>query len=336
MDDLDANMTDTQLPPLASTPLPSAPSGAQREAIATQQSLPLHSIDDVSLDSEMLKEIVTTLIGELTKCSTIGALTKLVPVPAQPDSRNIFDEVFTACQKRGSAENLLMLWQNKLASSAFDEVPALNSLKAPTVQVCKEALGPNDDGLSAMNLATVLLNAKEQSLRQMIAIKQKELTNLVAFTSRATVETRLAACWDTAGTSSFLTPEHRAILTHPEIRKRFARTATAIGDSAYLNVSNQRQRREETRHEAQRGAANVNIGNGPQNVQALIEQTLARREQSRRDKKRSKPSGKGKGRAGPAKKSQNQKKEKKTGGVRKNRPQRKGGNPTGQRQQGRR
>lgn len=336
MDDItDPPTSSMGLPIIGNTPLPSTLNNAQQGP--TQQSLPQHSIDDVSLDSDMMKEIVTSLIGELTKCSTIGALTRLVPVPAQPDSRNIFEEVFTACQKRGAAENLLMLWQNKLASSAFGEVSALNSLKAPTVQVCKEALGPNDNGLSAMNLNTVLQNAKEQALRQMIAIKQKELTNLVTFTSRAAVELRLAACWNTAATSAFLTPEHRAILSHPEIGKRFARSATAIGDSAYLNVSNQRQRREETRQEASRGATNVNTGPGVQSVQALIDQTLARREQSRRDK-RNNPSGKGKRRAGPSNK-QNQKKEKKTGGVRKTRKRkdkkRKNGSPTGQGQQGR-
>lgn len=300
--------------------LPSTESAQQLSVPnAGQPSLQSGSTDptDASLDEDLVKDIATALVGDITKCSTIGALVKLVPVPAQPGSRTIFDDVFTACQKKGAAENLLKLWRNKLASSALSEVSALNSLKAPVIQICKEAQGPDDDGLSGMNMDDVVKDAKTAALRQMIAMKEKEFTNLVLFTSRATVERKVASCWALAGNSPHLTPEHRALLAFDEIRKRFARAAAAIGDSAYLKVSNNRQRQEETRQEAAGQATDLTGEKGQRDMQALIDQTLARREQSRRDKNKNKRnrSGKGKRGAGPSG-NQNQKKEKKAGGAR--------------------
>lgn len=283
---------------------------------------------EATLNEEVMKRVFASLIEDISKCSTVGGLARLVPVPAQPGSKTIFEDVFTACQKKGSAEILLKEWRKKLADSAFDKVSMLNSIKAPVVQVCKEAQGPGDGGLSGMNFSSVIKDAKMAALQQMIAIKEKEFNNLVAFSSRMVVERKLAACWEEVVQGPHLTPEHRVILQHEEVVKRMAHTAAAIGASAYLKVANQRQRQQDTSKEAKSSATDLPSGAGQKSMMSLIEEAFNRREQSRRDKNKAKKSrsGNGKRGAGPPRK-QNQKKEKKTGGVKPIR-ERKGGRPT--------
>lgn len=264
----------------------------------------------------VLDQLKKTLVEEISKCSTIAGLVKLVPVPAQPTSKDIFEEVFTACQKKGAAEILLRQWQRHLADSAFDKVSALNAIKAPSVQVCKEALkGTSDAALAGMNFEKVVLDAKTAALTQMIAIKNKEFTNLVTFTSRRVVDTRLAGCWNDISARTQLIPEHLAILSDPDIGRRMSAMATAIGESAYLRITNQKQKAQESKDEAKKNSTDPKSDKGQKNMMALINEVFNRREQSRRDKtsNKRKSSGNGKRGAGPSK-NQNQKKTgKKTG-----------------------
>lgn len=299
--------------------LPSLPARSQTEAPSVTNPPDILWQDPVGLD-DVIDKISEDLTRDINKCNTVGSLVRLVPVPAQPNAKVILEDVFTACQKKGSAELLLKQWRNKLASSAYGDVSNLNSLRAPVVQVCKEAQGPDDGGLSSMDFTSVILDAKKAALTRMISIKELEYSNLVSFTSRLTVERKLFACWASAMEGPHLTPEHQGILRDEQILKRFAQVISSIGDSAYLKVTNNRQRQEDMRKEAVKNSTNLPSGDGQRDMMSLVNEALSRREQSRRDKNKtrkgkSKP-GNGNGGAGPSKK-QNQPKGKKTVGVRK-------------------
>lgn len=289
--------------------------------------------DPVGME-ETIERITEDLTREIAKCSSVGSLVRLVPVPAQPNAKVIFEDVFTACQKKGSAELLLKQWRNKLACSAYEEVSNLNSIKAPVVQVCKEAQGPDDGGLSAMDFTSVILDAKKAALTRMISIKELEYSNLVSFTSRLAVERKLFACWASALEGPHLTPEHQGILRDEQILKRFAQVISSIGDSAYLKVTNNRQKQEDMRKEALKNSTILPSGDGQRDMISLVNEALKRREQSRRDKNKAKKGkskpGNGKGGAGPSS-NQNQKKGKKTVVVRKARGR--NGPPSRQKQQ---
>lgn len=127
---------------------------------------------------EHLVAVVQDCILGISHCNSIGELLRFLPVPVQPCSRDILENVFQASQKLGAAESLVGFWKDQLRSSNYTAVAQLNSLRAPIVQVSKEALGPNDGGLSAMNLDTILAEAKRNALTQMILIKEREIANL--------------------------------------------------------------------------------------------------------------------------------------------------------------
>lgn len=312
---------------------PNPPDRSQTGAPGSIQPPDILLQDPIGME-DTIDGIKEELTREIAKCSSVGSLVRLVPVPAQPDAKVIFEDVFTACQKKGSAELLLKQWRSKLASSAYHEVSNLNSLRAPVVQVCKEAQGPDDGGLSVMDFTSVILDAKKAALTRMISIKELEYSNLVNFTSRLTVERKLFACWARAMGGPHLTPEHQGILKDEQILKRFAQVISSIGDSAYLKVTNNRQRQEDMRKEALKNSTVLPSEDGQRDMMSLVNEALKRREQSRRDKnkagKAKSKAGNGKGGAGPSKK-QNQKKGKVTGGVRKARG--KNGPPSRKKQQ---
>ena len=260
-------------------------------------------------------------------CNTIGELVRLIPVPAQPISKNVLDGVYQASQKLGAAEVLLSTWQDVLRSNdtrELNKVAQLNSIRAPTVQTCKEALlGPNDGGLGSMNFDSTVKAMKLSALQHMIAIKGQEVENLRTHVQPNAVCVRLREAWDdvVAQNAASLTPEHAGLLNDGPVLERVARVAVSIGDASYKRAKLAKKERVVMRKDADVDMTDVSGRKGQKQLATVIEEALKRREQSQRDRKRS---GKGKGSLGVSKKKKtpNQKQTKK-----KNRGPTKGGKP---------
>lgn len=263
----------------------------------------------------MNSEVMKDYFLNLTRCNTIGDLVRLIPVPVQPASKDILDSVYIASMKLGGAEALQKLWKDKLRSNDLQGVAQLNSMKAPTVQVAKEAIGTDDGGLSSMNLDTVLHEAKKNALTQMILIKDQEVTNLRNFVHVLHIGRRLRSAWDhvLALQASAITDEHSALLREDEFTGRVAQVAASIGESSYQRSHLSRQKRLMAKQEADISMTDASEGQSQKQLMTLVEEALKRKEQSRRDRTRS---GKGKGSSAPPKKAQKpkQKKQQRQGG----------------------
>lgn len=246
----------------------------------------------------------------LSKCNTIGELVRLIPVPVQPCSRDILDGVYQASQKLGTAEALLKFWQDKLRSSDFTAVSQLNSLRAPAVQISKEALLAGNGGLSSLNLDTVLHECKKNALTQLIFIKDAEVQALRDFVQSTSIVNRIAPAWKDVLTrqASALTDEHSTIISSPDAERKVAQVAASIGESSYQRVRLAKEKRAVTKKEADINMTDASEPQGKKQMMMLVEEALKRKEQSRRDRT---SSGKGRG----------------SSSVSKNKPTRSGGGP---------
>ena len=256
-------------------------------------------------------------------CSTIGELVRLIPVPAQPESKNVLDGVYQASQKLGAAEVLLKLWQDILVSNdtrELDKVAQLNSVRAPTVQTCKEAMLVEDNGgLDSMNFDGTVKAMKLSALQRMIEIKGKEVENLQAYVQVRAVCVRLRRAWDNVlqQNTAALTSDYSCLLEEGEVVERVAKVAVSIGESSYKRVKLAKKERVVVRKDTDVDMTDLPSKKGQKQLASLIDEALKRKEQSQRDRKRS---GKGKGSSGISKKkkipNQNQKPKKKKGPAR--------------------
>lgn len=242
-----------------------------------------------SLNEQVLKDLVLSI----TRCNSVGELIRLVPVPVQPISRDLFEEVYQASQKLGTATALSKLWKDKLRIRKFDEVAQLNSLRTPVVQVSKEALAADDGMLSSLNLDQILLTAKENALTQMILIKDAEVQALTDFVQSTAIASRLHRSWGAilSSQASLITPEHGAILREPEVLRRFSQTVASIGESSFERVRLVKEKRTQMKKNAQIDKTDI-AGDSKKQLTVLVEEALRRRDQSRKDRTLS---GKGKG-----------------------------------------
>lgn len=256
--------------------------------------------ESVAFQRTASAEVVKTAVVGISKCHTLGALLKEIPVPAQVFTKNFFDQVYRAFQKRGAAFVLVREWKDALQHETFANVPALNSLKAPIVQTCVEAR-KEDAGIEGMNFNAVLLESKKAALRRMIEIKEKETQALEKFTEIQHISNELGAAWNKI-TREELNSDHLAFLDASEIRERVVKTLYSICESAFSRTIEAKQKRKNAKSDADLEMTDVS-GTNQKQVMSLIEEALKRKEQSRRDKLLS---GKGNRRAGPPKK-QNQK-----------------------------
>lgn len=230
---------------------------------------------------------------KVSQCNTIGELVRLIPVPVQPVSRDIIDGVYQASQKLGGAEALLAFWKDKLQSSDFAAVSQLNSLRAPTVQISKEAIGDNDGGLGSMTLDTVLHEAKRNALTHMILIKGKEVQNLQNFVHPRRIGSRLHEAWaefvqQHAGS---LTGEHSTLLLSDDFVLRVSQVTGSIGESSYQRARIAKDKRSWAKKEADINMTDVSGVENQKQLMTLVEEALRRRGQSQRDRA---TSGKGK------------------------------------------
>lgn len=294
-----SGLSQQQSPPSRSGTRPTA-SGSSRPHTQQPVSQATTSSDGMTqgtFNDAVFKEYV---LG-ISRCNTIGELVRLIPVPVQPASRDILDGVYQASQKLGSAEALHLLWQDKLRSSDFAAVSQLNSMRAPVVQVSKEALGTNDNGLGSMNLDTVLHDAKKSALIHMIRIKGQEVSNLRDFVQIKNIGTRLRDAWNTVLElqAGAMTAEHGSLILSDDFVGRIAQLAASIGESSYQRARISKQKRSSAKKEADITMTDVSSTESKRQMISLVEEALKRKEQSQRDRTRS---GKGKGSSATSKK----------------------------------
>lgn len=294
-----SGLSQQQSPPSRSGTRPSA-SGTSRPPTQQPPSQPSQSTDGASqgfLNDAVFKEYVLNI----SRCNTIGELVRLIPVPVQPVSRDILDGVYQASQKLGGAEALHLLWQDKLRSSDFATVSQLNSMRAPVVQISKEALGSHDNGLSSMNLDTVLHDSKKSALIQMIRIKGQEVSNLRDFIQIKNIGSRLRDAWNVVleQQAGAMTSEHGSLILSDDFVGRVAQVAASIGESSFQRVRISKQKRSSAKKEADIMMTDASSHESKRQMISLVEEALKRKEQSQRDRTRS---GKGKGSSATSKK----------------------------------
>lgn len=274
-----------------SNPLPSRGNTQPSQASSTES---------VSFQRTSTAEVIRNAVVGISKCQTIGALLKEIPVPAQNFTKAFFDQVYKSFQKRGAAFSIVQQWKDALTHDSFANVPALNSLKAPIVQTCIEARN-EDASIEQMTFDTVLLECKRTALRRMLEIKTKETEALEKFTETEHLSNELTAAWQKI-TRNELNSDHYAFLESKEIRDRVVKTLYSICENAFERTFEAKKKRQKQKLDADIEMTDVS-GTNQKQVMSLIEEALKRKEQSRRDKALS---GKGNRRAGPPKK-QNQK-----------------------------
>lgn len=250
-----------------------------------------------ALQSEINYRVKGEFVVTLTKCNGMGDLLRMIPVPAQPLSKDILDKVLNASHKLGAAEKLLALWKDRLRFSKFEEVPQLNSIKPPTLQISKDAMGPDDGGLSSMTLDSVIFEAKKNTLTQMILIKTKEVENLRDFIQSNHVAERLNLAWGQVLTTetNLISPENHAILSDSGVIGKVAQTVAAIGVSSYQKARLAKEKRTVVKKDADTEMTDADNPKSQKQLMVLVREAIKREGQSRRDRTLS---GKGKRRNG--------------------------------------
>ena len=259
----------------------------------------IHSTQEVNehAQREINQRVVAEFVVTLSKCNGIGELLRMIPVPAQPTSKDILDKVLNASHKLGAAEHLLGFWKDRLRFSDYAAVAQLNSIKSPNLQISKDAMGPDDGGLSTMNLDSVILEAKKNTLTQMILIKSKEVENLRDFVQSTSIASRLALAWDQVLTTdvSLISSENCAVLSESVVRGKVAQTAASIGVSSYQKARLVKEKRSAVKKDADVEMTDTSGQVNQKQLMTLVKEAIKREGQARRDKTQS---GKGKRRNG--------------------------------------
>lgn len=268
----------------------------------------------------LITAVAQDFVVKVSHCNTIGELLRVVPVPAQSRSKDILSNVYQASQKLGAAEALLGTWRDRLLQpNDWKNFAQLNSLKAPTVQICKEAIAHDSAGLSSLNLDNTLYEAKRAALSRMIDIKAKEVEVLRDLVQSSNITQRLMDAWrevleQQAGS---ITAEHAAIIGADDAVRRVAQVAASIGESSSHIAKLSRSKRQVMKKDADISMTDAGDKESQKQLMTLVEEALKRKEQSRRDRTQA-----GKGKGSPAiSKNKTQKKNKDS------RPKQKGGKP---------
>lgn len=255
---------------------------------------------------EINKKVVSDLIARMSRCHNLGELLKTIPAPAQEDTKYILEKVTEAFTRQGACETLKRSWQDALNKREYKNIPELNSLKAPSVQISKLATEIDQVALNALNFDTVLADARKAALTQMIALKQQEINNLKTACDGYTIKGKIFEAWKVVANVPGITPEHAFILTSPNLAERLVQMAISIGHNSLTRSSNIKQRRLEKKAEPE--VEKMDVDGNQKSLRALIQEQLKRERQSEKDKKiHARNAKKGSGRAGPPKTPKNPK-----------------------------
>lgn len=266
--------------------------------------------ENIALAGAITKRVSEQFFLDVAKATTPSELAKCIPVPGQPRAKAFFEKAFHWFQKRGTLLASVAQWNDVLATKAWSKVPALNSIKFPTMQASKDALA-SDQGelLQAMNFDTIVNHSKKSILEQMIKAKDKEIEIFDHLTSLGMLKTKVHEALHPASELDSVTPEHIHILTDPECLSRVCKVLSEIGMAACTRSLLAKEKRVEQKQEADIEMTDVGGAVNQKRLAILIDEKLRSREQSRRDKGRS---GKGKpGSASRINKKQKRAKEKK-------------------------
>jgi hypothetical protein len=294
--------------------------GNNDDATMQEEETPLYpsqTTNGNAVQQDLNSTVVKDFVGRVAKAASLGELLRCVPAPAQATTKPVLEEVLASFIKQSGVLTLVREWKDKLNKLEFSSISALNSIRPPVVQICKEAKKHDNGELSALNLSEVIADAKDAALVKMIAIKEKEAVVLGGVCSLNAIVTALKTVWAEVAATPFCTPETLSILIQNDSASRVAQAISAIGKNAVLRVHFSKTKQTEARQAADQEMTDVTTEVGQKKLQTLIGEALKRREQAQRDKKRS---GKDERRAGPPKK-KNQEKRKVPNAVRKNKKQ---------------
>lgn len=242
-------------------------------------------------------KIMEDLFARMSRCHTLGELLKTVPAPAQNATKGILEKVTDAFTRQGACEVVKTTWQDALNKGEYDNIPELNSLRAPSVQVSKLAQEVDKIALDALNFNSDLADARKAALTTMIGIKQQEINNLNQLCKETIIRQKVVATWKDISGEKGITPEHMTILFSKGCAERLVQMAISIGHDSLTRSANIKKKRLEKKEEAE--AKKTEAADDPKSMKALIQEELKRVRQSEKDKKIN--SKKGSGRAGPPK-----------------------------------
>lgn len=239
-------------------------------------------------------KIIEDLFARMSRCHSLGELLKVVPAPAQNATKDVLEKVTDAFTRQGACEVVKTTWQDALNQGEYDNIPELNSLKAPTVQISKLATEVDKVALDALNFDSDLRDAKKAALTTMIGLKQQEINNLNQLCKESIIRRKIFTIWKGISADTGITPEHVTILLHKGCAERLVQMAISIGHDSLTRSANIKKKRLEKKDEAEK--KKTEAADDPKSIKALIQEELKRARQSEKDKKIAK---KGKGRAGP-------------------------------------
>jgi hypothetical protein len=221
-------------------------------------------------------------------------LVACVPTPAQEKTKKVLEVVLQAFARKETCALLLAEWRDSLAKEYFANIPELNSIKAPNVQVSK--IAQDTGNLMEINFSDALLEAKKAALTQMIAIKSSEIGALTPFCDPTDVSADISQQWQKIILENYASPEHTAVLASKDASDSLAKSITALGANLSFRANESRRKKQEKKKNA-KTASTAALSGDKKEMTAFVKEIVKRQHQASRDKK----SGKGPRGAGPSK-----------------------------------
>jgi hypothetical protein len=267
------------------------------------QSIPTESQD--AFQQQTNAKVLEDLVARMSRCHTIGELIKTIPVPAQENTKGILEKVNESFTRHGACSSIHASWQDALDKGEFERIPELNSLRPPIVQTSKLAKEVDEVALTTLNFTSVIADARKAALTQMIAIKAQEIKNLRRLCDGQSIRDKIIASWLSTADSNSITPEHQTILTHRGCAERLVQMAISIGQDSLTRTANIKKKKLEKK--AETDIEMTDAVEDPKKFEAMFHEMMKRERQSEKDKRiHNGTSKKGRGRAGPPRKTKNQ------------------------------
>jgi hypothetical protein len=273
------------------------------------------------------EEVIRNFVKRIVNCRSVAQLVSFVPAIAQERTKESLDIIVQAHVKKASAAFLLAEWRDALAKDSFASIPALKSIRAPSIQVSKLA---EKDGSINKDFDDSIKEAKRTALTRMIEIKAKEVEALSQHCLVGANADKLHTAWRFISVLDGVSKEAFALLQHNACALSLVQSAISIGENTAQKQLDTTKKKTETVKKAQTQGTAV-MPTDKKGLEEFIKEIHKRQKQSAMDKSAAKKSGKGRRGAGPSK-TKNQKKSPGKG-VKKNRKQRNGKRGTSSKKQ---
>lgn len=249
------------------------------------------------------EDLVGGFVKRIVNARTTAQLVSLVPAPVQERTKKLLEQIVQAHLKTANASSVLKEWQDALAKNFFD-LPELNSIRAPSVQVSK--LASENGQLDSKNFNDALVASKRSALERMIEIKEKEISILEQLCDVDAQSKALLAGWRIASGGDHISPEALTILLSHACGESLVKTTVSIGANAAYRQLETKKKKSETVKKVSVKTTGALPGDRKE-LMELIKEMNKRQRQSSDDKRKASKSGKGPRGAGPSK-TKNQKK----------------------------